>query len=540
MLGTELKKCSPTELINLLLKMPVELLWNGGIGTYVKASDEGHDDAQDKANDVLRVSANELSCKVIGEGGNLGMTQKARIEFSQLGGCCYTDAIDNSAGVDTSDHEVNLKILLNQQLAEGKLSLEERNVILAEMEEEVGLLVLQNNYAQTQTLGVEVHYADQLMPHHVGAIKMLAERGLDREIEYLPDDAELVARNESGHTLTAPELAVVLSYSKMDLYGDMLKSSLPDEEALLGELEAYFPKVINQRFQVEMVAHRLKREIISTHLTNRFIAQMGPTFHLRISALTAKTGSQIAKSWFVTQAIMKSDALVADIQALDNQIDSSEQIALLFEVAMMMQNAVVWLLAKQADNDDIQITIASYKPLVQAVLDKLPDYLSAEAIGALQAHKQRLINNGLQSDLAEKIARLNYCTPALEIAGITEGAKSLAATADIYFQLSHELGVQWVTTAINGLDIQNQWHERAQFALASDLSNHHAAITQQILVEAAACSKSVQANELVANWMQQKQTAMQIFRVTAEQLKSQEKADFAMLSVLMSALSQLV
>ncbi|MCP4008591.1 MAG: NAD-glutamate dehydrogenase, partial [Proteobacteria bacterium] len=320
MLDTDVAKCSPTELVHLILKMPVELLWNGGIGTYVKASSESQEAAQDKANDALRVDATELRCAVIGEGGNLGMTQNGRIEFSQHGGLCNTDAIDNSAGVDTSDHEVNIKILFNRAIEDGKISRAQRNKLLAGMEEEVGLLVLRNNYVQTQTISVASHYGERLLPQHINTIKILEQRGLSRTIEYLPNDVELNERLEKGGSLTRPELSVLLSYSKMDLYQALLESGVPDDAALAGELDDYFPSAMRKRFHDYIHSHRLKREIIATHLTNRFIGQMGLSFHFALSALMGVRAPDIARAWYVAQEIMRSSELVAEIEALDNKV----------------------------------------------------------------------------------------------------------------------------------------------------------------------------------------------------------------------------
>ncbi len=534
LVGSTLNRCSPNDLINHLLKMEVELLWNGGIGTYVKASDESHDEAQDKANDNLRVDANQLRCQVVGEGGNLGMTQKARIEFASLGGHCYTDAIDNSAGVDTSDHEVNLKILLNPMVSEEQMPLEQRNALLAEMETEVGELVLKNNYAQTQTVSVERHFAGQLMPQHVALIQALSALGMDRQVEFLPEDVALAERVEAGETLTAPELAVLLSYSKMALYDDLIASTLPDETALLSELEDYFPPVISERYPTQMRAHRLKREIISTHLTNRVIGQMGPAFPLRLASLTGRSSDCIARAWFTTQAILQSDELVAQIQALDNQIDASLQLQHLYSVTQMMEKASGWLLRNRPRVFDIDDAIDDLKPLLEKVLGKLVDYLQPEAQVSIQDASAKLVSAGLGQPLADQLARLSYALPALEIAGIDQKTKAnLETTASTYFRVAAELDIAWLSQAIDALSSHNQWHERAQFALIADLAAHHAAITQHIL-------DGDESVDQVADWLKTHSSDVTAYNSTIEQLKAQERPDFAMLSVLMSGLSQLV
>jgi glutamate dehydrogenase len=535
MLDTKVTKCSPTELINLILKMPVELLWNGGIGTYIKASNESQSDAQDKANDALRVDATELRCAVIGEGGNLGMTQNARIEYSLHGGLCNTDAIDNSAGVDTSDHEVNIKILFNRAIEDGSITRTQRNKLLAGMEEEVGKLVLRNNYDQNQTISVAAHFGEQLMPQHINSIKILEQRGLNRKIEYLPDNAELIERAETGIALTRPELSVLLSYSKMDLYEALLNSDVPDDSALSGEIEAYFPSAMRRRFKDYIHSHRLKREIIATHLTNRFIGQMGLSFHLTLSGLMGVPGQDVARAWFIAQDIMQSTRLVAEIEALDNQVDSSLQLECLFNVASMLEKTIVWLLKHHPSAIDINTAIKDYGPLVKAVDDQLDEYLSAADKQEIQNHQTQLTVSGVPARLAAELARLPYRAATLEIAGISISSScKIEIAASTYFQVHESLGLGWTARSIARLPVKNEWHERARFALAADLISNHSAITCNILN-----NKSAKSSSQVEDWLSEHRAGVENIQSTAEQLKVQDKPDFPMLSVLMSGLSQL-
>lgn len=536
MLDTDISRCSPTELIHLILKMPVELWWNGGIGTYAKASYETQADAQDRANDALRVDANELRCAVIGEGGNLGLTQDARIEYSMQGGLCYTDAIDNSAGVDTSDHEVNIKILFNRVIEDGKITLAKRNKLLAGMEDEVGLLVLRDNYTQTQTISVAAFYGERLLPQHINTIKMLEQRGLNREIENLPDDAELTQRLEQGRALTRPELSVLLSYSKMDLYGALLASDFPDDPALSGEIEAYFPSAMRKRFYDYIQTHRLKREIIATHLTNRFIGQMGLSFHFALGAVMGAAAPDIARAWFVAQEITHSSRLISEIEDLDNEVEASLQIECLLSVAEMLGKTIVWLLKRHPTSIDVNTMIEDYQRHAERVMTRLDDDLSTQDMQAIEVQQTRFCDAGVETPLARKLSRLPYRAASLEIAGISiNGPYKVDLTAQVYFQVHDLLDLGWIADAIDQLPIQNQWHGRARFALWVDLVSSHAAITRNILQGTPAKLSA----SLVENWLLEHQVGVESIQRTAEQLKTSEHPDFPMLSVLMSGLSEL-
>src|SRR5206468_702194 len=278
-LQTDAEALPPNELIRAMLRAPVDLLWNGGIGTFVKARSESHADVGDRSSDAIRVDSEELRCRVVGEGGNLGLTQRARIAFALRGGRVNMDAIDNSAGVDCSDHEVNIKILLDAIVAEGDLTEKQRNTLLAEMTDEVGELVLRDNYEQTQAISTSVAQAASMVDVHARYIRSLEQAGrLDRALEFLPDDDTLTERKAAGQGLTAPEFAILLSYTKIALYGELLASELPDDPDLAGELERYFPTAARQRFRTRLRRHPLRREIIAAQVTNSLVNRTGTTF----------------------------------------------------------------------------------------------------------------------------------------------------------------------------------------------------------------------------------------------------------------------
>lgn len=536
LLDTGCSKCSPAELINLILKMPVELLWNGGIGTYVKASDESHEDAQDKINDVLRVDASELRCKVLGEGGNLGVTQRARIEFALAGGACNSDAIDNSAGVDTSDHEVNIKILFNQAIEAGASTLKKRNKLLNQMEKEIAELVLKNNYTQTQTISIAVRNAEVLMTQHINTIRALERGGMNREIEYLPDEVKLAERFKNKLGLTRPELSVLLSYSKMDFYDALLASDVPDDEVLVGEIVAYFPALLGKQFKKYVYNHRLKREIIATQLSNRLIGQMGLSFHSELALLMGATVPAIARAWVVASSFMHSDQLMLEIESLDNQIDAGLQLDSLHGLAMMMEKSIVWLLRRHRGVIEISHTIERYQARLIQLKDLLDGCIGARELEALQRREQSLVDSGMPEQLASEVARLDYGAAMLEIAGISIKRKSeIEITARIYFQLGDVLGLNWIAESIERLAVNNQWHERAQFALKADLTTNHAAITHRVL----GSHKGDDAAERVARWIETYPLEVDNIQQTVDQLRAQDNPDFAMISVLMSGLSDL-
>src|SRR5690606_32582756 len=318
---------SPAELIKAILQAPVDLLWNGGIGTYVKASTESHAEVGDKANDAVRIDGRQLRVKVVGEGGNLGMTQRGRVEYALRGGLVNTDFIDNSAGVDSSDYEVNIKILLNAVVADGALSQEERNALLAEMTDEVAELVLRDNYEQARALGLATAQSASLLPVHRRMIQDLERSGqLDPELEGLPTDEELTARLEAGQGgLTSPEFAVLMAYTKNSLAREILNDGLPDEEWAFSVLVNYFPTPLRERYTQWMAAHRLRREIITTVLVNEVVNRGGITFVYRAVEETGLSAADVIRAYVVVREVYELDDLWAAVEALDNRIPTRAQ-----------------------------------------------------------------------------------------------------------------------------------------------------------------------------------------------------------------------
>ena len=534
-LGASPDSWTPDDLINLILKAEVELLWNGGIGTYVKSSSESHSDAQDRNNDNLRVNASELRCKVIGEGGNLGMTQLGRIEFSLNGGLCYTDAIDNSAGVDTSDHEVNIKILLNTEMQKGNLTLSRRNTLLAEMEVMVADLVLANNYLQTQILSLETSFRVGLMPGQIRAIKVLEDKGLlNRALEFLPDETALNNRFEAGNYLTRPELAVLLSYSKMDLYQTLLDSNLPDMTYLEREIAQYFPSLISETYSSQIQQHRLKREIISTQVTNNLVGAMGITFHLRLADLTGAPVDRIAAYYIAVRDITDNQPLFTRIQALDNQVDTDMQMQCFNYLTYALESSVVWLLRNTTISTDIDSLVNRFKDGFNMLTENTVSVVGGND-NRYQNRLRNLIQKGLPDDLAHQISARVTLVNGLDIIQIAlESGRPVEFIGRIYFGMTHSLGLLWLQNRISTLKVDNIWHERSKFSLTADLRNHQSDIASSISRQSTADNPET----ALSNWLKENHDEIKKLKSMTKDLKKETGIDISMLAVLVSELGR--
>ena len=392
----------PLQLIHTILKMPVDLLWNGGIGTYVKASTESHFDVGDRSNDNVRVDANELRCKVIGEGGNLGLTQLARIEYAQHGGRINTDFIDNSAGVDSSDREVNIKILLGAVEASKKLTRKARNKLLAEMTDHVAAFVLRNNYLQTQAISMMEARAPERLDESARLIQTLEKTGLlDRDIEFLPGQAEIDERRQRKLGLTRPEIAVILSYAKIDLYNGLAESTHALDEFLTTAPQRYFPPVLRRRYLDLIPDHRLSKEILATLIANNIVNRMGPTFVLRVQQDTGADTVTIARSYAVAGEICQASEIWRTIESLDNQIPATLQQTMMFEVSRLLRHACYWLIGHYGQNLDIVAAVAHLKPGMATIYSRVFSVIS----GTAKDRQKKVINDYRKMGVPEKLAR---------------------------------------------------------------------------------------------------------------------------------------
>ena len=500
-IGEEVEALAPTELITACLKAPVDLLWNGGIGTYVKANTETNAQVADKANDALRVNGSDLRARAVGEGGNLGLTQLGRIEYAAKGGKINTDFIDNSAGVDTSDHEVNIKILLAGEMAAGRLSLADRDVLLASMTDEVGAQVLQNNYGQNLALANSDFQSYSMAGVHEDWIQRLEEKGiLDRDIEFLPSSEEMRARRIAKRGLTSPELSVLLAYTKIALEREVLQSDLPDDPNLSDLLISYFPSALQQRYAGQMPQHRLHREIITTVAVNRFVNTAGITAFHRLSAETGAVAAEVIRAQMAARLIFDAAPLVARIGELDHVIDAAVQTRLRLEVRTVVERATRWLINNGRPPIDIHGVVDQLAAGVQQVLESVPELVQGREAVAYRARLARYREEGVDEATAAIIAALPTAYAALNIVQTARrGGMDVVRVARVHFTLSQRIGLDRLLVRIVDLPRDDRWQTMARAALRDDLQNLHALLTAEVLATGEA---GASAEEMISRWEQ--------------------------------------
>jgi glutamate dehydrogenase len=528
-LGIEDETLKPNELVQALLRAPVDLLWNGGIGTYVKAGSETHSDAGDKANDAVRVDASELRAKVIGEGGNLGVTQRGRIEYALAGGRVNTDAIDNSGGVDCSDREVNIKIVLDAIVDAGDLTEKQRNQLLVEMTDAVAALVLQDNYEQTETLSLAEANAESMVDVHQRFLRFLeTRRSLDRELEALPDDEEIGERKREHGGLTRPELAALLAYSKIDLHEALLESDVPEDPYLSAELERYFPAPLPERFGEQMRSHRLGRQIVATQVVNNMLHGGGTTFAFRLHEETGAPASQIARAYACAREIFEMRPLWAEIENLDNQCDSSVQIDLLLEGRRLVERASRWLLGNRSRQLDIASTVRHFRPGAMALYASITRLLSPEDAEPLARRADGLREQGVPEDLATRVAALPIMFAALDIVVVADERElDVEHVGAVHFRLGSRLGLHWLRDRIVELARDNRWRARARAALRDDLYAIHREITSDVLRSAA---PGADPETLVDAWIESNSASERALQTLGD-IRSGESYDLTTLPV---------
>ncbi|HZH28912.1 MAG TPA: NAD-glutamate dehydrogenase [Azospirillaceae bacterium] len=480
-LGIEDETVTPADLMRAILSAQVDLLWFGGIGTYIRATTETDADAGDKANDALRITAADVRAKVVGEGANLAMTQKARIEAARHGVRLNTDFLDNSAGVDTSDHEVNIKILLGEVLANGAMDRPSRDKLLAEMTDEVAQLVLRDNYLQTQALSIEEALGSAGLEGQARLLRDLEKSGkLDRTVEMLPGDEEIAARRQAGQGLMRPELAVLLSYAKIRLFDDLLATDLPDDPQMETDLVGYFPTPLRDRFRDAILRHRLRREIVATAVANGIVNRMGPTF---VPDTVEKTGAgpgDVARAFVAAREVFDLPSIWAAIEALDNKVPASVQIRMLQETRGLLERAVAWLAV--GGKLDLTACVRTYGAGVKALSKALPRILSAEHKADLDARAQALTAEGVPADLAARVAALPVLAAALDVTRIAEtSGKDVGNVAVAYFALGHRFGFEWLRGMARALKTENHWERQALAAVVDDLYAQQSELTVHAL-----------------------------------------------------------
>ncbi|MDX1461146.1 MAG: NAD-glutamate dehydrogenase, partial [Xanthomonadales bacterium] len=537
-LGIEEEQLSPHELIRELLKSDVDLLWNGGIGTYVKASSESHADVGDLANNPLRVDGCELRCRVVGEGGNLGLTQLGRIEYALRGGRINTDFVDNSAGVDCSDHEVNIKILLSQVIHAGEMTMEERNTLLAEMTDEVAELVLRSNYLQTQALSM----MEKLSGPRLGAkqhfISVLeAEGQLDRDLEFLPDDEELTDRRNRGMGLTRPELSVLLSYSKIRLYRQLLDSDIPEDPFFASELRLYFPRPLQERFADYMPQHRLRRELIATQVTNSLVNRMGVSFVLRMRDDTSATPAEVARAYTIARELFDARDFWRAVESLDNQVDAALQTRCLLGMWTLLRQATRWLANHPGHELDIQAMLDRLKPGMDQMTTFIADSLTETERAQVREAEEPLIEGGIPEALARQVALMPMLAPALDVvATAADRELPVQLVAGIYFSIGERLGLKWFRSHVEALTVKGQWHAHARGNLRDELFAHHRLLVERIL-DNGFDDENV---DLVDRWLQRHHDDVARVTEMVEDMRNLANMDYATLSVAVRSLSHLI
>ncbi len=521
---------TPAELMRAILLAPVDLIWNGGIGTYVKASTETNADAGDKSNDAIRVDGGELRAKCVGEGGNLGLTQLGRVEYALAGGRVNTDFIDNSAGVDTSDHEVNIKILLDRVVQEGDLTGKQRNSLLAEMTDEVGQLVLRDNYEQNLALANAAAHAPSLLHVHEEWIRKLEREGtINRALEGLPSRKEVAARLERGEGLTTPELSVLMSWTKIVLAEELLASELPDDPFLHTDLFEYFPSKMRQTYRPQMIAHPLRREIIVTQIVNDLVNGAGITFYPRLSGETGTSAAELINANFVAREIFGSLGLRDEIKSFDNKLDASVQTKMRIEMRTLVERASRWLVNNRRPPLDSDAVADFFTVRVQRLMAQLPEILVGAELGHFERRRDALTGARVPDELATKVAVLH---PAYQLLNITEIADrhemEPAETARIHFALGERLGVPSLVGRILQLPRDDRWQTMARAALRDDLYAVHSQLTAQVIDET---SNGDALDERITVWEESHGVRVERAAETLSEICADDSADLARMSV---------
>jgi len=529
-LDDDVEALPPSDLLRAVLTAEVDLLWNGGIGTYVKSENESNAEVGDKANDPIRVDGSQLRCRCVGEGGNLGLTQRGRIEFAVNGGRINTDFIDNSAGVDTSDTEVNIKILLDEVVNKGDLTVKQRNDLLSSMTDQVAELVLEDNYEQNLALANAQAQSDALLHVQEEWIRRLERQGLlNRELEFLPTRKQMADRIERNLGLTAPESSVLLAYTKIVLADELIETELADDPFLRNELFAYFPAKMRQKYREQMEAHPLRREIIVTQIVNSLINGAGITYFHRLSSETGAPAVEVARANLLAREVFGSRALIDEIASWDNKLDASLQTVMRIEARTLVERGSRWLLNNRRPPLDSESIVDAFAVPTQKVMAALPDLLTGREVDAYEKRRDSLTAEGVEKDLAARIAALQ---PAYAILGVVDTSRrddlDPLEVARLHFTLGERLGLPAVVTQILALPRLDRWQTMARAALRDDLHGVHAQLTAQVL---ATTSADDPAPVRIADWEEHDEAAVSRAAETLSEICSEDRADLARLSV---------
>jgi glutamate dehydrogenase len=538
LLGVNQSELDPSELIRAILRAKVELLFFGGIGTYVKSSSESDTQVGDRANDAQRINGNELGALVVGEGANLAMTQRARIEYSLAGGRCNTDFIDNSAGVDCSDHEVNIKILLGDVERHGGMTRERRNEVLREMTDDVAKLVLRDNYLQSQTLSVTTLLSQHLTDRLARNMRSLEKLGkLSRRLEALPDDDELAERQRTGAGFVRPELCVLMAYVKNWLFEALVGSELPDTALLRRDLLEYFPAKLQENYKSYIFAHRLRREITATVVTNDLINRVGIPFVAEVGEASGASPAAVALAYVAAREIGGVRELWAAVEALDSAVPAATQGELLLECSRLIERITTWLLREHGDRD-VHEYVESYRSGVAELALDLGGMLSRAERTALEERTKAWVQAGVPQGLAERVSSLRYLLPGVDIVRVAElSGVSLVQAGKLYFRVGRKFGFEWLRAAAQTLPTRRAWDRQAVAALRDEIIATQRAFTLAILRDTSA---ELDAKARVNAWSEARTGALLRWEQLLGELRATASLDFAMVTVAARQLSGMI
>ncbi|MGL4473721.1 MAG: NAD-glutamate dehydrogenase domain-containing protein, partial [Shewanella sp.] len=539
LLATQKTTMTPTELIKELLTSKVDLIWNGGIGTYIKSSSETNADVGDRANDTLRINGAQVNAKIIGEGGNLGCTQLGRIEYASKGGRLNTDFVDNVGGVDCSDNEVNIKILLNALVADGELTLKQRNRLLEEMTEEVGEIVINDCRSQTRTISVtQVHGADQLK-EQIRFIQYLEKEGkLDRALEFLPSEDELAERLAKNLPLTRPELSVLVAYGKMVLKQQLVTPEITDDSFLSKLLIAYFPKKLQQTYSERMAQHPLRGEIIATSLANELVNDMGFNFVQRMQDETGASVADAAICYTIAREVFGLEELTQNIAALNSVIPAIVKGEMLFQLRRNMRRACRWFLRHRNRSMSIEQNIAFYRPVFVELTSNVNKYMVTAEIEALEQEKNALLREGVTEPVANLMAKMSTLFSSLDIAQIAQNEnKPVALVSETYFKLGAQLELHWFLEQISAQPVANHWQALARASFREELDWQQRSLASVVL---GSCTDVCEADTIIRQWIEQNQGLLERWFHMLADFKTTRTHEFAKFSVALRELNLLI
>ncbi|MES2218914.1 MAG: NAD-glutamate dehydrogenase [Pseudomonadota bacterium] len=539
-LGITENSLVPNELVRAILKAPVDLLWNGGIGTYVKSSTESHADVGDKTNEYCRINGNELRTRVVGEGGNLGLTQLGRVEYALQGGLINTDFIDNSAGVDCSDHEVNLKILLNQEVDKGNLTEAERNKLLVSMTQEVAELVLDDNYKQALIMSFANFSATQFITLHTNYIKdMETANVINRGIEFLPDEKKLAERKGAGLGLTRPELAVLLAYTKINIKAGILDSDIPDHPYLSQILDTAFPASLQKNYAAAMAKHSLHREIVATQLSNMIVNEAGISFVYNLQMETGASIAEILRSFIVASRVFGSTELRELIDSFDFKIPLATQYELIGHLRRLIYLATRWFLRHKALTDEtMESIIKHFSKGVKVLEEVIPNLMGGFTRNYLDTLSTQFIEAGISTDIARRFAGNRAMYTSLNVIEVASNYHfNLTKTAEIYFAVGEYFNLLWFRDRITNDPIEGFWNTLARLTLRDELDVLQKKITVAIMQHSKA---TMETKEFVEHWIAENQRPMERWKKILELVHSSTNTDYTMFFVALKELAELI